>query len=98
MLHVTQHTPKVSTGSFNLYDRESSREKRQQDRRLERQTESQLWSYLDVDFLHDANTSIDMKVKRGLKQANTSMSHDSLFQPFLLPCQYDYWHPAKNRV
>ena len=35
---------------------------------------SQIQSYLEVDFLHDANTSIDMEVKPGLKQANTSMS------------------------
>ena len=28
---------------------------------------SQIWSYLEVDFLHDANTSIDMEVTVVLK-------------------------------
>jgi len=32
MSHVTEHSPKVSTGSYNPYALESSREKRQQDR------------------------------------------------------------------
>jgi len=79
MPYVTEHTPKVSTRSVNPYARESSREKRQQDRRSDRQTHrrivknhfsrrfegctSQIRSYLEVDFLHDANTSIDMEVK-----------------------------------
>jgi len=72
MPHVTEHTPKVWTRSVNPYARESSREKRQQDRhrriaqnhfswRFEGCT-SQIRSYLEVDFLHDANTSIDMEV------------------------------------
>jgi len=80
MPHVTKHAPKVSTRSVKPYACESSREKRQQDRHQDRQTHrlivqnhfsrrfggctSQIWSYLEVDFLHDANTSIDMEVKR----------------------------------
>ena len=80
MPHVTEHTPKVSTRSVKPYACESSREKRQQDRRPDRQTHrrivqnhfsrrfggctSQIRSYLEVDFLHDANTSIDMEVIR----------------------------------
>jgi len=79
MPHVTEHTPKVSTRSVKPYACESSREKRQQDRRPDRQTDrrivqnhfsrrfggctSQIRSYLEVDFLYDANTSIDMEVK-----------------------------------
>jgi len=79
MPHVTEHTPKVSTRSVNPYARESLREKRQQDRQTDRHTDrrivqnhfsrrfegcaSQIRSYLEVDFLHDANTSIDMEVK-----------------------------------
>jgi len=78
MPYVTEHTPKVSTRSVNSYARESSREKRQQNRQTDRQTHrwivqnhffrrfegytSQI-RYLEVDFLHDANTSIDMEVK-----------------------------------
>ena len=87
MPHVTEHTPKVSTRSVKSYACESSREKRQQDRRTDgtdrhtgltgTQTDypkllfstfwglystSQIRSYLEVDFLHDANTSIDMEV------------------------------------
>jgi len=57
----------------------SSREKRPQDRQTDRQTHRrivqnhfsrrvegctpQIRSYLKVEFLHDANTSIDMEVK-----------------------------------
>jgi len=90
MPHETEHTPTVSTRSVNPYARESSREKRQQDRQTHRRTVqnhfprrfegciSQIRSYLEVDFLDDANTSIDMEVKQGLKQANISMSHDTL--------------------
>ena len=75
MSHVTKHTPKVSTRSVKPYACESSREKRQQDRQTDRRIvqnyfsrrfegcTSQIWSYLEVDFLHDANTSIDMEVK-----------------------------------
>ena len=79
MPHVAKHTPKVSTRSVQPYACESSREKRQQDRQTARQTHrrivqnlfsrrfegctSQIRSYLEVDFLHDANTSIDMEVK-----------------------------------
>ena len=82
MPHVTERTPKVSTRLVKPYARESSREKRQQDktiRRTDRQTHrrivqnhfsrrfegctSQIRSYLEVDFFHDANTSIDMEVK-----------------------------------
>ena len=78
MPHVTEHTPKVSSRSVKPYACESSREKRQQDRQQDRQTHrrivqnhfsrrfgdctSQIRSYLEVDFLHDANTSIDMEV------------------------------------
>ena len=90
MIHVTEHTPKVSTRSVKPYACESSREKRQQDRQTARQTDgqtdrqtdrqthrrivqnhfsrrfgdgtSQIRSYLEVDFLHDANTSIDIEV------------------------------------
>ena len=78
MPHVTEHTPKVSTRSVKPYAWESSREKRQQDRQQDWQTHrriiqnhfsrrfggctSQIRSYLEVDFLHDANTSIDMEV------------------------------------
>jgi len=78
MPHVTEHTPKVSTRSVKPYACESSREKRQQDGKTDRQTHSrivqnhfsrrfggctsQIRSYLEVDFLHDANTSIDMEV------------------------------------
>ena len=81
MSHVTEHTPKVSSRSFKPYACESSREKRQQDRQTDRQTHrrivqnhfsrrfggctSQIRSYLEVDFLHDANTSIDMEVIGG---------------------------------
>ena len=76
MPHVSEHTPKVSTRLVNPYARESSREKRQQDRQTHRRIvqnhfsrrfegcTSQIRSYLEVDFLHDANTSIDMEVKR----------------------------------
>jgi len=78
MPHVTEHTPKVSTRSVKPYACESSREKWQQDRQTDthfrivqnhfsRRFEgctSQIRSYLEVDFLHDANTSIDMEVKR----------------------------------
>ena len=75
MPHETEHTPTVSTRSVNPYARESSREKRQQDRQTHRRTVqnhfprrfegciSQIRSYLEVDFLHDAGTSIDMEVK-----------------------------------
>jgi len=79
MPHVTEHTPKVSTRSVKPYARESSREKRQQDRRSDRQTHrrivqnrfsrrfvgctSHIRSYLEVDFSHDASTSIDKEVK-----------------------------------
>jgi len=79
MPHVTEHTPKVSTRSVNPSARESSREKRQQDRQTDKQTNRRIVqnhfsrrfegctyqsrSYLEVDFLHDANTSIDMEVK-----------------------------------
>ena len=82
MPHVTEHTPKVSTRSVKPYACESSREKRQQDGQTDRQTlrrivqnhfsqrfggcTSQIGSYLEVDFLHDANTSIDMEVIRDL--------------------------------
>jgi len=99
MPHVTEHTPNFSTRSVKPYACESSREKRQQDRRTDRRTHrrivqnhfsrrfqgctSQIRSYLEDDFLRDANTSIDMEVKPDLKQANTSMFHDSLLQPFL---------------
>ena len=79
MLYVTEHTPKVSTRSGKPFACESSREKRQQDGQTDRHTHrrivqnhfsrrfggctSQIRSYLEVDFLHDANTSIDMEVK-----------------------------------
>jgi len=75
MPYITEHATTVSTRSVNPYARESSREKRQQDRhthtdivqnhfsrRFEGCT-SQIRSYLKLDFLHDANTSIDMEVK-----------------------------------
>ena len=75
MPHVTEHTPKVSSRSVKPYACESSREKRQQDRQTDRRIvqnhfsrrfggcTSQIRSYLEVDFLHDANTSIAMEVK-----------------------------------
>jgi len=79
MPHETEHASKVSTRSVNPYARESSREKRQQVRQTDGQTDrrivqnhffrrfqdctSQIRSHLEVDFLHDANTSIDMEVK-----------------------------------
>jgi len=74
MPHVTEHYPKVSTRSVKRYACESSREKRQQDRQTDTQIvqnhfsrrfggcTSQIRSYLEVDFLHDSNTSIDMEV------------------------------------
>jgi len=78
MPYVTEHTPKVSTWSVKPYACESSREKRQQDRQQDRHTHrrivqnhfsrrfggcaSQIRSYLEVVFLHDANTSIDIEV------------------------------------
>jgi len=77
MPHVSEHTPKVSTRLVNPYARESSREKRQQDRQTHRRIvqnhfsrrfegcTSKIRSYLEVDFLHDANTSIDLEVKWG---------------------------------
>ena len=88
MPYVPEHTPtKVSTRSA----RESSREKQQQDgqtdrpihrrivenhfsRRFEGCT-SQIRSYLEVDFLHDANASFDMEVK-WLEE--TVMGHGSI--------------------
>ena len=49
MAHVTEHTPKVSTRSINPYARESSREKRQQDGRTDRQTDGlSKTTFLDV--------------------------------------------------
>jgi len=68
MPYVTKRTPKVSTRSVNPYAREISRD-RQAHRRIvqnhfSRRFEgctSQIRSYLKVDFLHDANTSIDME-------------------------------------
>jgi len=78
MPHVTEHAPKVSTRSVNPYARESSREKLQQDRHTHTHSDglskttfldvlkvigpSQIRSYLKLDFLHDAITSIDMEV------------------------------------
>jgi len=78
--------------------REKRQQDRRSDRRTDRQTHTQTDSettfpdvlrvvhpksglIFEVDFLHDANTFIDRKVI-GPKQANTSMSHYSLFQPF----------------
>jgi len=79
MPYIIEHTPKVSTRSINPYACESSREKRQQDGRTERQTHRrivqnqfprrfegcafQIRSYLEVVFLHDANSSNYMEVK-----------------------------------
>jgi len=90
MPHVTEHTPKVSTRSVKPYACESSREKRQQDRRSDRQTDrrivqnhfsrrfegstSQIRSFLEVDVLHDANTSIDMEVIRKVTRQGLGLS------------------------
>jgi len=42
---------------------------------------SQIRSYLEVDFLHDANTSIDMEVKMGARdQLNLIKKKTQLFQ------------------
>jgi len=82
MLHVTEHTPKVSIRSINPSPvRARGKSDRKTDGRTERQTHrrivqnqfsrrfegftSQIRPYLKVDFLHDANTSINMEVKRG---------------------------------
>jgi len=74
MPYITEHAPKVSTRSVNSYARESSREKRQKDRQTHRRVvqnhfsrrfegcTSQIRSYLKLNFLHDANTFIDMEV------------------------------------
>jgi len=90
MPHATEHTPKVSTQLINPYARESSREKRQQDGRTDRRIVqnhfyrrfegfiSQIRSYLEVDFLHDANTSIDMEVK-SLYRGEQHLWHTSFF-------------------
>jgi len=91
MPHVTEHTPKVSARSVKPYACESSWEKRQQDRQTDRQTHrrtvpnhfsrrfegciSQIRSYLEVDFLHDANTSIDMEVKSHKQKQECAYSH-----------------------
>jgi len=37
-------------------------------------------------------------IKKGLKQANTSMSHDESLPTILLSFQWKYWHRAKNRL
>ena len=74
MPHVTEHTPKVSTRSVDFYAHESSRGKRQQDRRTDRRIVQnhfsrrfegctpQIRSYLEVDFLLDSIAFIDMEV------------------------------------
>jgi len=82
MPHVTEHTPKVSSRSVYSYARDSSPEKRQQDRRSDRHTDGlSKTTFLDVlrvvhpksglisksIFLHDANTSIDMEVIKNQK-------------------------------
>jgi len=86
MSYVTEHTPRVSTRSVKPYARESSREKRKQDRRTDGHTDglskttfldvlrvvNTQSGYLEVDFLHDANTSIDIEVKKGGKKLNPS--------------------------
>jgi len=97
MPHVTEHTPKVSTRSVKSYACESSREKRQQDRQTDRHTDglsknhfsrrfggctSQVRSYLEVDFLHDANTSIDIEVKTHAQLISDSTFKFHLKEPF----------------
>jgi len=74
MPHITEHTPKVLTRSVNPYARESSRKRQEQDRQTDSHTDglskttfldvwmvvrtSQIRSYLELDFLHHANTSM----------------------------------------
>jgi len=93
MPHVTEHTPKVSTRSVKPYACESSRES---DSKTDRHTDGlskttfldvlrvvpQIRSYLEVDFLHDANTSIDME----------GPTIGTISSGILLPCQWKYWH------
>jgi len=64
MPDITQHAPKVSTRSVDPYARESSREKRQRDRHTDGLSKTtfldtfQIRSYLEIDFLRDAYTSM----------------------------------------
>jgi len=68
MPYITQHAPEDSTRSVNPYVRESSREKPQKDRHTDdcpkhfsRRSEGctfKIQFYLEVDFSHDANTSM----------------------------------------
>jgi len=68
---ITGHAPKVYTRSIYPYARDSSRKKLQQDRHTHRDTDglsktlfsrrfegctSQIRSYVEVDFLHDAKS------------------------------------------
>jgi len=87
MPYISKHAPKVSTRSVNPYARESSREKRQQDTHTNTETGCpkplfrrfegftfEIRSYLKLDFLHDANTSVDMEVKITVNQPRLNQS------------------------
>jgi len=78
MRNITKHAPKVSCRSVYPCARESLRKRIQQDRQTHRRVVQnhfsprfeggtfQIRPYLKLDFLRDANTSIDMEVKTAL--------------------------------
>ena len=88
MPHVTQHTPKVSTRSVEPYACESSRKKRQQDRRSGRQT--------------DGRT--DRQTHRRIVQNHfsrrfggcTSQIRSLSRSRFFARCQYFHWHGSNT--
>jgi len=76
MLHVTEHSPEVSTRSVNPYAHESSRKKLQQDTQDRHTDGSSKTIFLDVlRFAHSKAGLISKSIV--LLDANTSIGHGS---------------------